>query len=163
MIDWIYEKKEKDMTIARMLFVMVVMVGLSQVAKSQEPSQRDRLRLAVQAICPVSGDKLGEHGLPIKVKVGKEEVFLCCKGCLQGKVDAKHWATIHTNFSRAQGKCPVMNNPLPKNPKSTIVEGQIIYVCCPPCTQKIAADPIGYLRKMDELYTTSLQARRDAP
>ena len=26
-------------------------------------------------------DQLGAHGAPIKVKVGQQEIFLCCKGC----------------------------------------------------------------------------------
>jgi hypothetical protein len=121
-------------------------------------SRRDQLRTAAQQICPVTGEKLGSHGTPVKVTVGKqkEEVFLCCKGCLKGQLDAKHWKTIHTNFANTQAKCPVMGHNLPKNPKWTIVDGQIIYVCCPPCTKKIAAEKDKYLTKVDELYVKSL-------
>ena len=71
----------------RMLLVMVLVVGAGQLVNSQEPSapgkedqlKRNKLHIAVQKICPISGDKLGEHGPPIKVTVGKskEEVFLC--------------------------------------------------------------------------------------
>ena len=114
----------------------------------------------MQEICPVSGQKLGAHGPPIKVNVGKESVFLCCQGCLQGKINPQHWATIHANFARAQGKCPVMNKPLPSNPKWTIAGGQIVYICCPPCTKKIQAEPDKYLRMVDQYYNASLQARR---
>lgn len=130
------------------------------MANCEEVSPRDQLRIAVQQICPVSGQKLGAHGTPLKVRVGKEIVFLCCRGCLNGKVNDQHWRRIHANFARAQQKCPVMNRPLPKNPKWVIVEGHIIYVCCPPCTEKITADPETYLRKVDALYTASLQARQ---
>ncbi len=78
------------MNCARMLFLAVFVIGTSQVASSQEPGgreqqqKRDQLRAAVQGICPVSGNKLGYLGAPIKVKFGEEGVFLFCKGCLLG-------------------------------------------------------------------------------
>ena len=152
---------------ARMLVGLALILGAGQVASGQELSDRekeqfrhDQLRIAVQEICPTSGERLCAHGQPIKVKVGEETVFLCCQGCLKQKINAQHWATIHANFAKAQRICPVMKHELPKNPKWTIAEGQIVYVCCPPCTKKIAADPKTYLRKVDELYTASLQASR---
>lgn len=138
----------------------LVAAGLGSIASAQEPPQRDQIHIAAQEICPVSGEKLGSHGAPIKVKIGKEAVFLCCRGCLQGKVDPQHWAAIHANFAKAQRICPIMKRELPENPKWTIVNGQIVYVCCPPCTEKIAADPKTYLQKIDELYLASLQARK---
>lgn len=154
------------MTRVRMIVVVAALVGTAQFVSAQQPNtaatqqqRRDQLRAAVQGICPVSGQKLGAHGAPIKIAVGKdkEEIFLCCKACLKGKLDAKHWGTIHANFAKAQRICPVMKKPLPANPKWTIVKGQIIYICCPPCTKKIAANPDGYLTKMDELYLASLR------
>jgi len=160
------------MKIARMLFAVVLIVGVGQVTKgdgghdhSQEGpqlSQREQLRVAVQGVCPVSGERLGEHGAPIKVTIGeqKQEVYFCCQACLKGKIDPQHWATIHNNIAKAQRICPVMEKPIPKNPKWTIVDGQIIYICCPPCSKKLAADPEPYLRKLDGLYSTSLQAQQ---
>ncbi len=53
-----------------------------------------------------------------------------------------------------------MKHELPDNPKWTIVEGQIVYVCCPPCTEKIAAEPALFLKQVDELYLASLQANK---
>ena len=152
---------------ARILFVLALVAGMSQIANAQQSSQReqqrkqDQLQIAVQKICPTTGNKLGTHGKPIKVKIGKEEIFLCCQGCLKGKVNPKHWATIHANFAKAQTKCPVMNKPLPKNPKWTIVKGRIVYVCCPPCTKKIAADPGKYLGKVTQLYTASVRKEQN--
>ncbi len=155
------------MKIARMLFVVALVVGTIQMVSGQDRSPadqpqatRDQLRSAVQEICPISGKKLGSMGTPIKAKVGESTVFLCCKACLKGKVDPQHWATIHANIAKAQRICPVMKHELPKNPKWTIVEGQIVYVCCPPCTKKIAADPKTYLQQVDGLYTASLQAKQ---
>ncbi len=134
--------------------------GQAPLNAAQEQQQRDQLRAAVQEICPVSGGKLGSMGEPIKVKVGEETVFMCCKGCLKQKIKPEHWATIHANFAKAQGICPVMKHELPKKPKWIIVEGQIVYVCCPPCTKKIAADPKTYLRAVDQLFTASLEAKK---
>jgi hypothetical protein len=142
------------------LALVIVVVGSRSIASAQELSKRDHTHIAVQEICPVTGQKLGEHGAPIKVKIGEEAVFLCCKGCLQGKVNPQHWATIHANFAKAQRICPVMKHELPENPKWTIVEGQIVYVCCPPCTKKVAADPKTFLQEIDNLYLASLQARQ---
>lgn len=145
---------------ARMLLVVAMIAGLGQIANGQELSNRDHLRAAVQQICPVSGRKLGEHGPPTKIKVGQQTIFICCKGCLKGKISPQHWATIHANFAKAQGICPVMKHKLPAKPKWTIVQGQVVYVCCPPCTKKLAAEPEKYLQKLDELYAASLQGKQ---
>jgi YHS domain-containing protein len=139
---------------------IIVVTSFCSIVSAQELSKRDQIHVSVQSICPASGQKLGEHGTPVKVKVGEETVFFCCQSCLQGKVNPQHWATVHANFAKAQRICPVMKKELPKNPKWTIVEGQIVYVCCPPCTKKIAADPQTYLTKVDELYTASLKAKQ---
>lgn len=155
---------------ARMLLLVALIVGVGYVARGDDPSDREKeqqqkrnqLHAAVQKICPVSGQKLGDHGAPIKVAVGKdkEEIFLCCKACLKRKLDPKHWGAIHANFAKAQQICPVMKHKLPKNPKWTIVEGKIVYICCPPCTKKIVAAPTKYLKKVDELYAASLEPKR---
>lgn len=127
----------------------------------EEQQKKDQLHIAVQQICPVSGQRLGDHGAPIKVTVGekKEEIFLCCQGCLQQKIAPKHWATVHANMAKAQRICPVMKKPLPRSAKWTIVGGRVVYVCCPPCTDKIAADPTAYLTAVDTLYAESVAQR----
>lgn len=129
----------------------------------REQARRDQLRIAVQEICPVSGQKLGKMGPPVKVTVGqaKEVVFLCCQGCMKGKINPRHWATIHMNFAKAQGICPVMKNELPKDAKWTIAKGQIVYVCCPPCIEKIQAEPDRYLRLVDDYYAAYLKAKKN--
>ena len=142
-----------------MLVVMAVLVSLPSASKAEELSKSDQIRSAVQGICPVSGQKLGSMGTPVKAKIGEEVVFLCCKGCLSGKVKAEHWKTIHANFAKAQGICPVMKKQLPENPKWIVVDGRIVYVCCPPCTKKIAADQETYLKAVDALYAASLKQR----
>lgn len=153
----------------RTLFSGALILSAGLAVQGQEPTarekaqiRRDRLHVAVQEICPVSGQLLGEHGPPLKAVVGeqKEEVFLCCKACMEREINPKHWATIHANFAKAQRICPVMEQELPKNPKWTFVKGRIAYVCCPPCTEKIAEDPESYLRKLDALYVAALQEKQ---
>lgn len=154
--------KKITMFAAAALCLAVAQFAVAQMPNYDAHQQmtRDQLHVAVQEICPVSGQKLGAHGEPVKVKIGEEQVFLCCKGCLQGKVDPKHWATIHANAAKAQAKCPVMNRALPEAPQWTIVEGQIVYICCPPCAKKIEADPKTHLQKVDALYAASLEAQQ---
>ena len=43
--------------------------------------EADRATAEKQEICPVSGGKLGSMGMPYKVTVEGQDVFLCCKGC----------------------------------------------------------------------------------
>lgn len=152
--------KKVTLFVVAALFAGIGQIAMAQHAGHMGPQRMtgDQARIAVQGICPVSGQKLGAHGTPVKAKIGQEEVFLCCQGCFQGKIGTENWATIHANIARAQGKCPVMGNPLPENPKWTIVNGRIVYVCCPPCVKKIEADPATYLQKVDSLCIDSLMA-----
>ena len=45
----------------------------------------DQAAIQAQRKCPVLGTTLGSHGTPVKVGVGEQTLFLCCKGCV-GKV-----------------------------------------------------------------------------
>ena len=144
-------------------FVISILIAQCTLAETTTLSKHDQLKIAVQKICPVSGKPLGSMGAPTKVKVGDEEIFICCQGCTQGQINRQHWATIHANFANAQGKCPVMEKALPVKPKWTIVKGQIIYICCPPCTKKIQADPGKYLAKIDAYYNASLKQSSNDP
>lgn len=154
------------MKMMKVVFALALVFAAIQSTIAQEDQakeraeKRDQLKIAVQAICPITGNELGEHGDPVKVKIGEEHVFVCCKGCLKGEVSPEHWATIHNNFAKAQAKCPVMEKKLPKNPKWTVVEGQIVYICCPPCTDKIQAQPAKYLDAVNAAYESFLKEKR---
>ncbi|QEG35809.1 hypothetical protein [Bythopirellula goksoeyrii] len=152
-----------------LMTVFVVAAGINHTTWGQESaqpstefSQHDQLRIAVQEICPVSGEKLGSMGSPVKVAIGEaqEEVFLCCAGCAKGKIDPQHWAAIHANIAKAQGKCPIMKKNLPATgAKWTVAQGEIIYVCCPPCIKKINANPEAAVAQVDAYYTAYLQTQ----
>ncbi len=52
---------------------------MSGIAKLPVADQKAALE---QEICPVSEEKLGSMGVPIKVAVDGQEVFVCCEGCV---------------------------------------------------------------------------------
>ncbi|MBD3675399.1 MAG: hypothetical protein HUJ26_17940 [Planctomycetaceae bacterium] len=132
------------------LLTIAVTIGTSRADDRNDKSNNiDRLLVQAQKICPVMGKDLTKMGGPVKATIEKETVFLCCKSCFKGKVKREHWKQIQANLIDAQGKCPVMDKPLPKTPKSVVVKGRRIYVCCPPCTKKIEAAPDKYLAIVD--------------
>ena len=137
----------------------VLLLATNGFASGNELTSSDQVKSAIQEICPTTGRQLGSHGTPVKVRVGEETVFLCCRGCLQAKINPTHWATIHHNFARAQRICPVMKHELPKNPKWTMINGNIVFVCCPPCTDKIEKEPAKFSKQLETLYRGSLEAR----
>lgn len=55
----------------------------TQLTSHQHPAgQDDESLIAFQKICPVTGQKLGSMGKPIKRTVLGKTVFLCCAGCI---------------------------------------------------------------------------------
>lgn len=116
----------------------------------------ERLLVRAQAVCPVTGKDLTSMGGPVRATVSKATVFLCCKGCFGKKIPSKHWDTVTANLIKAQGRCPVMDKPLPKDPKSVVVEGRRVFVCCPPCTKKIEGDPKKFIAAVDRLLEKNL-------
>ena len=147
------------------LLALALTLGAAASAQSQgspnhQTPNTEQLLIAVQRICPVSGQPLGGHGQPVRARVGEQTAYLCCSACLRGKVDAGHWSTVQANLAKAQQKCPVMNKPLPEKAQPIVVDGRLIYICCPPCSEKIAADREKYFRAVDELYVAHLKAEQ---
>jgi Cu(I)/Ag(I) efflux system membrane fusion protein len=44
--------------------------------------EADRKLALAQRICPVTGAALGSMGVPVKITLRSQPVFLCCKGCM---------------------------------------------------------------------------------
>jgi hypothetical protein len=44
--------------------------------------EADRKLAIAQRICPVTGAPLGSMGVPVKITLRGQTVFLCCKGCI---------------------------------------------------------------------------------
>lgn len=143
--------------------VAIVLVGfaVADEPKKESPEQRrERLRIAVQAICPVSGESLTGHEKPVKMTNPdtKEVLYVCCSDCLKSKQEEKYVDKIRENFAKAQGKCLVMtDNEVTAKSKHGIVEGQFVFVCCPPCIKKMNASSERFLAKLDDLYEASLK------
>ena len=148
------------------LVVLVASVAFIGFAFADDPKKesmeqrRERLRIAVQAICPVSGESLTGHAKPVKMTdpETKEILYVCCEDCLKTKPDPKYLEQIRGNYANAQGHCLVMTeNEVSEKSKHGIVEGQFVYVCCPPCVKKMTASPKSFLAKLDDLYEASLK------
>lgn len=141
------------------------LISLAFAAHAQQPrteasqQRHDRLLAAVQGICPVSGEKLGGHGVPMKATFneGKETLFVCCEACTKEQPNPEHLKKIHARFAEAQGKCLVMGKKLPIGATSTVVKGQRFFLCCPPCAEKIAADSASYVKKIDDAFAAYLK------
>ncbi len=135
----------------------------------------DSAGIARQKTCPVSGGALGSMGTPIKVLVGDQPLYLCCKGCLGkfqknpqyyldkmapaaaagagGQIRVATATTADQAAIEAQGKCPVSGNALGRMgvPVKLTVGGQSLFVCCKGCVAKVQAKPDYYLAKAAEL------------
>ncbi len=154
--------------IAATSFAVLMCIGATDAmsqetqAKLTEAQRLERLLVSAQKICPVTGKGLTSMGGSVKAKLGDRTLYLCCKGCLKGKIDPQHAEQIEKNLIAAQGKCPIMGKELPADPKSTVVEGRKVFVCCPPCTEKIKGEPKRHLATVNKLLAENLSDRREA-
>lgn len=145
-----------------MLMVFTLTASTFAQTKKDETSEqrREQLRVAVQAICPVSGESLTDHAQPVKLTNPEtnEVLYVCGEACLKSKPDAKHLEKIMSNFAKAQGHCLVMaENEISVESKHGIIDGHFIYVCCPPCVKKMIAKPAMFLSTLDDLYEAYLK------
>ncbi len=145
------------------LVVSIAFVGFTfadDPKKESTEQRRERLKIAVQATCPVSGEALTAHAKPVKMTDPdtKEVLYVCCEDCLKSKPDSKYLDKIRGNFAKAQGHCLVMtDNEVSEKSKHGIVDGHFVFVCCPPCVNKMTAAPGKFLAQLDDLYEASLK------
>ncbi len=157
-------------SLALVVFVATSCHGQTTIQQQDSPQQKnnstltenDHLQIAVRKICPVSGGELGSMGEPIKVKVGEQIAYLCCKSCQGKQIDKNHWESIQNRLAAAQAICPIMEKPVDATMKSTVVNGRQVFVCCPPCIPKIQADIKGSLAKVNASYVSYVARERQA-
>ncbi len=129
-------------------------------------AQQVAAAIEAQGVCPVSGGELGSMGKPIPVTIGNQTVYVCCAGCIDAvkrdpqkylnskpaKPSALPTTEEDADAIAAQKICPVMDEPLGGmgKPYKTIVDGQVVYLCCPGCAKLLHANPSEYLAKLTE-------------
>ena len=141
-------------------------LGLKPVLKLAKSTAADADAIARQKLCPVMDEPLGSMGTPLKVTGLERDVYLCCKGCFKfvEKEPEKYLAKLpplpkaevvkatdrDAPFVAVQKLCPVMDEPLDAmgGPYRTVVEGRVVYLCCPGCAKKLHASPKDYLQKL---------------
>lgn len=132
-------------------------------------TESDRPGIAEQRACPVMGAELGSMGPPVKLLIGDQAVYLCCKGCIDKvrknpeKYVAQAPAAGQLNVSMAtaadqaavqsQGVCPVMNSRLGAHgaPVKVTRGGQSLFLCCQGCLSKVEANPDYYFARAAQL------------
>ncbi len=68
-------------------------------------TKADAALIKQQGNCPVMDEPLGSMGQPIKVQVGKQPIFLCCKGCIKKvQADPAKYVAIVANVKRSGSK-----------------------------------------------------------
>ena len=132
----------------------------ARAANQDRLTGAELLLARAQRICPVTGQDLGSMGGPIRTEIEGRTVFLCCRGCVGKPVRPEHWDRIEANLIAAQGKCPVFDEPLPRNPQSTVVNGRAVYVCCASCIRKVEAEPDKYLAVVDRFLQERVPGER---
>ena len=126
-------------------------------------AQQVAAAIRAQKVCPVSGLPLGGMGKPIAVSVGGKSIYVCCASCINAIKEnpAKYLAATRahqvapaTEADAAavalQKLCPVMDEPLDAmgGPYRTVVEGRVVYLCCPGCAKKLHANSSVYFEKL---------------
>jgi len=118
----------------------------------------DATEAAIQKFCPIEREhRLGFVGVPVKVTLKGEDVYLCCGDCREAaEKDADktlaiaHELTIAGNLAglsaedrklaEAQRFCAVSNESRLGSmgtPAKVLVQGQPVFLCCPPCAKQI--------------------------
>jgi hypothetical protein len=67
-------------------------------------SRVDRRLAEAQGSCPVLGGKLGGMGMPVKIIIKDQPVFLCCKACEEEARSNPEKTLARVERLKAQGK-----------------------------------------------------------
>lgn len=126
--------------------------------RTAKATEADRIGVAAQGTCPISGDDLNAMGGPIKVSRGAESLFICCQGCLEPiKAEPdRYFASVISAVKAtesdkeavaAQGTCPISSQDLNAmgGPIKISRGGNSIFVCCPACIDAVKQDAEKYL------------------
>lgn len=138
-------------------FTVPFALSESAEIRTVKATEADKLGVAAQATCPITGDDLNAMGGPIKVVRGDESLFICCQGCL-AKVEAepdRYFGSVisaakvteaDAEAVAAQGTCPISGKDLNAmgGPIEVSRGGKSVFVCCPACIDAVKADAENY-------------------
>jgi YHS domain-containing protein len=135
-----------------------------------------------QRVCPVTGAKLGNTGVPVKILVDGQPLYLCSQDCVRkvrespllyaprtppprrlpsdpvaaGPVIVADATAADAAEIRRQRECPVSHEPLGQRgaPVKITVPGQVLFVCCRACASQVQQQPERYLAQVPPARTT---------
>lgn len=72
------------------------MINVAAVNDSDQPG------IARQGRCPVTGEPLGDHGTPVKLLIGSQTLYLCCRACIDEVISAPERFEVSGSLSQSQ-------------------------------------------------------------
>jgi YHS domain-containing protein len=126
----------------------------------------EQVAISQQRICPVSGKPLGSMGNPPRVRIGNQDVYVCCAGCTKAlKANPQVHLAKLTEPALIKAKpadapaitqqkiCPVTGEPLNSmgGPWKISVKGRELFVCCKGCIKEVKEHPDKVLRRVAQL------------
>lgn len=148
--------------------IMAALAGLSK---------EDRQAAVNQRICPVTKLALGSMGMPAKVEVDDESVFICCQDCETRLVDSPEKYLVNLSrrgavdaadreisaalaklsaddraLAERQRTCPVADLLLGSMgpPLKIDLDGTPLFICCEACRARLMKEPDKYRGKLNE-------------
>lgn len=70
-----------DQTLANVATLKKKTAEIKIQANLMKLPTNDRAAAKAQGYCPVSDERLGSMGVPVKIVIGDQMVYLCCSGC----------------------------------------------------------------------------------
>lgn len=107
--------------------------------------------------CPVSGEKLGGKGDPVKFVHEGREVRFCCAGCVDKfkKDPAGYWSKIDARMEEEQMErypldtCLISGEELDDSAVDVVANNRLLRFCCDKCAKEFEKEPAKYLAKLD--------------
>ncbi len=75
------EPKGKPAEPAKKVEIKDIKLDDKEIAQIKKLPEADQKLALEQKGCPITGEPLGSMGMPIKVMLNEQPVFLCCGGC----------------------------------------------------------------------------------